>query len=268
MIKFGVLRADADGVSLIGLHFVEARQRTLCWRTSGSRLGYFWLRQSGVLFLLLGSLGVVPVSARDVGESSILLGVHGQQEPSAMGLIPNVLVPDAAKDKRNPFGHRDSAIEGFITPGWDRVFPMLVSPVHLHRALYPHLTLHGGLNIPVEHQRGCLSVVLDIQFEHPRCFVEVSPAGQVGAINLAGSFFRTANDVAGSEPQKDRGEGEHYRKQGHNDLVVLLDELALANPKDSDVTSLRDWLRLSLLVFSVLCLLLILAVCVGGSEKR
>jgi hypothetical protein len=48
MIKFGVLRADADGISLIGLHFVEVRQRSLCWRTSGRTLGYSWLRQTGI----------------------------------------------------------------------------------------------------------------------------------------------------------------------------------------------------------------------------
>jgi hypothetical protein len=41
MIKFGVLRADADGISLIGLHFVEVRQDSLCWRTSALPLAYF-----------------------------------------------------------------------------------------------------------------------------------------------------------------------------------------------------------------------------------
>jgi hypothetical protein len=43
MIKFGVLRADADGISLIGLHFVEVRQGLVRWRTSDLPLAYFGL---------------------------------------------------------------------------------------------------------------------------------------------------------------------------------------------------------------------------------
>jgi hypothetical protein len=35
MIKFGVLRADADEISLKTLRFAEVRQDLLCWRTSG-----------------------------------------------------------------------------------------------------------------------------------------------------------------------------------------------------------------------------------------
>ena len=56
MIKFGVLRTDADGISLIGLHFGEVRQRTLCWRTSGRTLGYSRLRQAGAALWLASLL--------------------------------------------------------------------------------------------------------------------------------------------------------------------------------------------------------------------
>jgi hypothetical protein len=41
MIKFGVLRADADGISLKTLRFAEVRQVSLCWRTSELLLAYF-----------------------------------------------------------------------------------------------------------------------------------------------------------------------------------------------------------------------------------
>lgn len=34
MIKFGVLRADIDGISPKSLHFAEVRLGTSCWRTS------------------------------------------------------------------------------------------------------------------------------------------------------------------------------------------------------------------------------------------
>jgi len=45
MIKFGVLRADADEISLKTLRFVEVRQDLLCWRTSGLPLAFFVLRR-------------------------------------------------------------------------------------------------------------------------------------------------------------------------------------------------------------------------------
>jgi hypothetical protein len=41
MIKFGVLRADADEISLKTLHFAEVRQDQLCWRSSGPSLALF-----------------------------------------------------------------------------------------------------------------------------------------------------------------------------------------------------------------------------------
>jgi hypothetical protein len=198
-----------------------------------------WLRQAGVLCLLALSLGafvVVPVHARDIGESAIhssgRIMSDGQYESRMVGVSPNVSVPDASKNERDVLRNQDSGFNCFAPriTGRDGVLPSRMVPINRECALRTDLACQSSLNVKGRHECGSLPVVLSAQLENSRGLIEITTASYIRAIDLPGGFFPTNYETIGNVGQKGGSECS-------NNAIVFVSADGLAPDEELDLAA-------------------------------
>jgi hypothetical protein len=206
-----------------------------------------WLRQAGVLFLLvLSPLEVFGMngSGIDVRQRAVLQRINGQDEPRTARLgAPHILIPDAAIYERSPARDMDSSHPAFPPPWRDCVAPWVLAFGDSQCALRADLSGHRGMNVIAQNESWGFPVVLEIHVEEPLGLVrEVATGAQIGAINVApmtklcpAGSFGAANGRPCRGPQSfsgtPQGESEHgneYRGNGRENPFVVVKELAFA----------------------------------------
>jgi hypothetical protein len=188
-----------------------------------------WLRQAGFLcsfVLCLSGLGVLHVHASDVRPCPVV--INGQDEPCSMRIAPDVPIPNATKNECDIRADLNPGFDLLAAPGRDRVFPVLMSPIHSERTLHPDLPRHCGFNVIVEHERGGLPVILYIQVEDSRSRVVGATAGQVGAIDSTAGLFRASPQSLSGSPQREGEHGDEYCGDGCENSLVVVKEVAFA----------------------------------------